>query len=291
MKKILYILICFFSIACEKYITVDLPQPSSKVVVDGYVEAGLPPYILLSRNQGFFEPINSAAINNSPETNAIILINDGLVTDTMLEVDTVINGFTVRGVYVANPLKMIGVPGRKYSISIKTVKNEILTSSALLPGKVPLDSVWFKVAENQTRLGFAWARLSDPDTLGNCYRWFAKRQGKDSSFIAPIGSVFEDKFINGKTFDFAYNRGTVQNSTANEDVNEEAGFYKKGDTIVVKFCTIDRGTFDFWRDAETQIVNTGSPFAVPSNVKSNIIGGIGLFAAYTASYDTIRAAK
>ena len=45
-------------------------------------------------------------------------------------------------------------------------------------------------------------------------------------FIAPSGSVFEDKFINGKAFDFAYNRGHLPNSTASEDENEEAGFYK-----------------------------------------------------------------
>ncbi|MBK9319417.1 MAG: hypothetical protein IPM91_11735 [Bacteroidetes bacterium] len=35
------------------------------------------------------------------------------------------------------------------------------------------------------------------------------------------------------------------------------------------------------------MANNGSPFAVPSNVKSNIIGGRGLFATYSVAYDTI----
>jgi hypothetical protein len=41
------------------------------------------------------------------------------------------------------------------------------------------------------------------------------------------------------------------------------------------------------RDAETQISNNGSPFAVPSNIKTNINGGLGVFSTYSPAYDTI----
>ncbi|CAN5585574.1 hypothetical protein BH11BAC2_BH11BAC2_16620 [soil metagenome] len=273
--------------SCEKDISVDLPRPESKVVVDGYVEAGLPPYILLSRNAGYFDPIDTAALNNNSETGAVIIISDGITTETMTEIDTVIDGNVVKGIYTA--LGMIGTPGRTYTIDITTLKGEKLSSSTKLDLPVSLDSTWFKIQDGKDSLGFVWANLDDPDSLNNCYRWFAKRIGKDDFFIAPFGSTFEDKFINGKKFDFAYNRGMIANSDAEDDNNDEAGFFKKGDTIVVKFCSVDRSTFEFWRDAENQIGNNGSPFAVPSNIKSNIKGGLGLFASYTATYDTVYA--
>ena len=155
-----------------------------------------------------------------------------------------------------------------------------------------MDSVWFQIQESlpdNDSLGYVWATLNDPDKLNNCYRWFAMRVGKDSSFIAPIGSSFEDQFVNGTTFDFAYNRGSIINSTADDDINDEAGFYKTGDSIIVKWCAVDRTTYEFWRDAEIQISNNGSPFASPSSIKSNVTGGLGLFASYSPSYYYLRA--
>lgn len=286
MKKLIFILpILFLAIACEKDISVDLPTPTSKVVVDGYVENGLPPYLILSRNSGYFEPVDSGSLNNNSEKGAIVIVDDGFVRDTMAEIDTIINGNKISGIYIAT--KMFGIAGRNYSLTISTKSGELLSASTKLQGAIPLDSLWFKVQENKDSLGFIWANLNDPDTIGNCYRWFAKRITKDPFFIAPFGSVFEDKFINGKKFDFAYNRGSIQNSTASDDINVESGFFKKGDTVIVKFCTIDHSTFEFWRDAENQLGNNGSPFAVPSNVKSNIKGGLGVWASYNSTLDTL----
>lgn len=293
MKKYLYILLAVFMLSgCEKNIDLDLEDADQKIVVEGYVENGFVPYIILSRSQNYFDPIGQSTLNNLPVRDAIVTISDGIDTIQLTEVDTSINGVSVGGFYIAlDPATliptMIGTPGRTYTLNVRSAEGEEVRATALLPLPVALDSLWFKVQENLDSLGFAWAKLKDPDTIGNHYRWFAKRMNKDNFFIPPFGSTFEDKFINGQRFDFAYNRGSIQNSTAEEDVNEEAGFYKKGDTIVVKFCTVDRSTFEFWRDAENQLGSNGSPFAVPSNIKSNVVGGRGLFATYTASYDTI----
>lgn len=278
--------------ACEKDITVDLPQGTVQVVVDGVVENGLPPYVILSRSQGYFDPIGANTLNTLPLRGATVTLSDGIDSVRLVEIDTVINGLAVGGFYsaldpVAGQIRMIGTPGRTYRLNIITGQGEQVSAVATLHQPRQLDSLWFQVQGELDSLGWAWARLSDPDTLGNNYRWFAKRLGKDAFFIPPFGSVFEDKFINGRTFDFASSRGSVFNSTAEDDNNEEAGFFKKGDTIVVKFCTIDAGTFAFWRDAENQLGGNGSPFAVPSNVKSNIRGGLGIFATYSAVFDTV----
>ena len=274
--------------SCEKDITVDLPSTESKVVVDGYVEPGKPVYVILTRNAPYFAPINASSIN-SFETGATVTVSDGFVTDTLSEIDSIL-GITTKGIYFS--LNMLGVEGRTYTLNIRTTKNEQLSAVTKLQKVVPLDSVWFKIQKSlvgNDSLGYVWATLKDPDTLNNCYRWLAMRVGKDSSFIPPFGSSFDDRFINNTTFDFAYNRGSLLNSSAKDDTNDEAGFFKKGDSIIVKWCAVDRPTYEFWRDAEIQVSNNGSPFATPSVIHSNVNGGLGLFSAYSPSYYYLRA--
>jgi hypothetical protein len=77
--------------------------------------------------------------------------------------------------------------------------------------------LWFRLALQQPERRFASGSLGhgfrDPDTLGNGYRWLAKRINagpdggpKDAGFVAPFFSVFEDRFVNGLTFDFNFAR-------------------------------------------------------------------------------------
>lgn len=58
MKRTLtYSLLCiaaFFYISCNQIIDVDLPSPENSIVVEGSIENGVPPVLLLTRNTPFF---------------------------------------------------------------------------------------------------------------------------------------------------------------------------------------------------------------------------------------------
>lgn len=279
---IILILIVLFS-SCEKDITVDLPQPEEQLVIEGYIEPGQPPYVLISKTAPYFSSFDENSLLQYVVKNAKVTVQcvEDNVTDTLFQVIADTGYF-----YVS--FGMIGQAGKTYNLRVVTEDGKVATATTRIEQPIPLDSIWFKIQEGKDSLGFVWAHLTDPDTLGNNYRWFAKRIGKDSSFIAPIGSVFEDKFINGKSFDFAYNRGSVPNSTAADDTSEvENGFFKTGDVIVVKFCTISNASFKFWRSAETQSSNIGNPFASITPLVSNIEGGIGIWEGYSPSLDTV----
>lgn len=286
------VLVSFLALlsACEKTVTVKLPEVEQLLVVEGYVETGERPYVILSRSLDYFGTLNLNTVTQNTVQGALVTINDGFVADTLIQVP----GF---GVYFSN--RLTGIPGRTYQLTIQA-EGKILSSSTYLSAPIPLDSVWWKVDGRRDSLGFAWAHLTDPDTLGNCYRWFAKRinqytygknigEQKDSIFIAPLGSVFEDRFINGQSFDFNVVRGKTYNSNKEDDLKEENFFFKRGDTIVVKFCSIDRSCFDFWRGEETQVSNNGNPFGSVSPIYGNIKGGLGVWCAYSTSFDTIYA--
>ena len=82
-------------------------------------------------------------------------------------------------------------------------------------------------------------------------------------------------------------RGQFLNSQKEDDQNEESIFFKRGDTIVLKFCSIDRSHFEFWRTEETQVGNNGNPFGSPAPITSNIEGGLGIWGGYATTFDTI----
>lgn len=285
MKKIFLITAStlFLLSACEKEITVDLPDAEQKVVVEGHIEPGEAPFVILTRSSPYFDPVDSATLANTIIFGATVIVSDGITTDTMVPA----LDLTLFPPFYYKAPNMLGAPGRTYSLKVIADGKEF-TAVTTLPYPIPLDSVWFEVQPPSDSLGFAYAHLTDPPGYGNAYRWFAKRLGKDDRFIAPIGSSFDDKFIDGKSFDFGYNRGSKPNSDAADDNNEEHGYFKKGDTIVIKFCAIDNESFLFYRSYETEVGNNGNPFAAPTSIKTNIKGGgLGIWGGYGTSYDTI----
>jgi len=282
------LLVILFMTSCEKNVSVEVPGAEPLIVVEGYIETGENPFLVLSRTLPFFGTINTSTVFQQTIQGAIVTIDDGTMTDTLDQIPGI-------GVYTTT--RIIGQELRSYNLRVE-VEGKILTSTTYIPAAIALDSVWFKVSGTRDSLGFAWAHLTDPDTLGNHYRWFAQRinrytygdlsgKVKDSILIAPSGSVFDDKFINGKSFDLGYQRGNVRNSEKEDDSNDEKFFFKTGDTIVVKFCTLDRAHFEFWRTEETQISSNGNPFGSPAPVTGNINGGLGIWGGYASTFDTI----
>ncbi len=284
---LLCVVILFSFSSCEKEITVDIPRADQKLVVEGYVENGELPYVILTKTYPYFDPVDSTALVGLLVLDAKVYISDGTQTDTLsLTFDSSIFPPLF---YRSNT--MTGEIGKTYNLTIE-YDGKVYTSSTRIPPAISLDSLWFKIQPGKDSLGFVWAHLTDPDSLGNAYRWSAKRIGKDDNFVAPMGSVFEDKFVNGKSFDFAYNRGEKPNSEAIDDNNEERFHFKRGDTLIIKFSSIDRTTFDIWRSIETDISNNGNPFAAPSSVRTNIKGGaIGIWAGYGNSFHGLKAAE
>jgi len=316
MKRLpLFIITAAVLISCEKEITVELPTTPSKVVVEGVIETGQVPIVLLSRTQSFFEPTTISGLASLYITSATVIVSDGIVTDTLDQVcssqlteDQLIAAAAATGISVDLLRQinicawtdlggtMVGMEGRSYSLTVIT-DGRTLTSTTKVPFGIPLDSVWFKLADQRPdddTLGFLWGTISDPDTAGNAYRWMAKRinagsdgDAKDASFVAPLFSTFDDRYVNGLRFDFAYNRGKVAFSSADDDNNEESGYFKMGDTVVVKFSSIGLPENRFYESFSNNVTSQGDMFSSPANVMSNINGGLGVWAGYGSRLDTV----
>ena len=306
MKILNYIsiLIILFS-ACSKPIEFDLPPVNQTLVVEATVESGMPPRVIITNSQGYFDPIDTNTFLEMFVTDAVVKLNDGQnIFD--LEFNVILqNGNFLPG-YTSSDTNAIGQYGKSYSLDIFH-EGDTINASTKIPDPLNLDSLWFEsyAGDYGDTLGFIGALISDPDTVGNCYRWFAKRtnsytynyefpydniigQTKDNRFLAPIGSSIDDKLFNGLTYEFFFPRGEDGLSSAPDDNNLEQGFYKIGDTVVIKSTTTTYPVYLYVRAMENAAVSNGSIFSSPGNLPYNVEGdGIGVFIGYGATYDTL----
>jgi len=304
--------------ACEKEIQVDLPESEPKLVVEGRIETNAFPILQLTQNIGYFEPTDISTFENLFARNATVTVSVDGETHALEEICTqeIPEQFiplvsaslgisqedleTINYCFYTLPLAdilagnvLLGQPGKTYDLTIEWDGNTY-TSSTTIPEPIALDTLWFQ-REGHPEFGFVWAELSDPDTLGNAYRWWAQRINqnesgapKDPTFIAPLGSTFDDRFINGKTVPFGFARGDQQPG----DTPDEFGFFRLGDTVVVKFSAVDIQVYEFLRSFETEAQNAGNPFATPSPIKTNITGNaLGVWAGYGNAIDTVFAVE
>jgi len=296
MKKLTLILALtsLLFASCEKDITVNFPQPPELIVVEGHIEPGGFAYVHLTKNSSYFAPTDLATIMNYVILDATVVVSDGQINDTLhLTLNPAIDPyFPISLLYVGTTI--IGQPNHSYTLKVITKDGKTVTATTTIPSLIPLDSTWFKVEANMDSLGFIWGHLHDPDTMGNAYRWMVKRinhyadgKQKDLGFIADLNSVFDDKVINGKSFDGNFNRPHLSHDTSADNHNIENQMFKKGDTIVLKFMTIDQAHFKFWQTEGIAAQGSGNPFAAPTIIKGNIIGGLGIWGGYGTTYDTI----
>lgn len=265
--------------SCQQKINLKIPDYVQKLVVEGKIENGSHPQVYLTYTMPYFSD-KQVNLTDLIVKGAFVTATDGTTTDTLKEVIPGQGYF-----YKAN--NMIGTQGKTYNLMI-SLNGKTYTAQTSIYAQVKLDTLWFK-PQKQDSLGFIYTHMQEPAGLDNCYRWQAMRIGKDGDFIAPLGSAFDDKFIDGKSFDFAYNRGMLQNSTSDDDNNDEKGYFKKGQNVIVKFSTIGEAEFRFFRSYDANAISNGNPFAAPTNLQSNIQGQnvMGVWCGYNNYIDTV----
>jgi len=286
IKKLLLLLISSFVLwACEKDITLDIPTPEEKVVVEGWIEQDQPAVVMLTKNSGYFAVINSETLQNM------------LVTDAIVRLKEVETGIEEVLTLVFNPLSfppfqykgntILGKVNHTYALQVELSNNKVLNAVTTIPSIVAMDSVWFEADVRYDTLGQLVVKFQDPAALGNYYRVFTKRIPQDSRFVPVFGSVYDDIFFNGQMVEYAFYRGIDRFVPENEDEGFERFFFKLGDTVIAKVSSIDQAHFKFWQSYEYAIYSGGNPFASPITLNSNIEGGLGVWGGYAAYYDTI----
>lgn len=312
MKKILIPLLIILAVAsCTKEVKIDIPGYEEQLVIDGRIETDMPPIILISKTKDIYSPTDMNAYLNSFVSGAVVTVSNGDTTVVLDEICTDnlppgteqmaadLFGIPVAELpnyhicaYTTFNTAIWGEVGKTYTLTVQ-FEGKTYTSSTKILQPTALNNVYWKQDEDAPQgFGFSWANLSDPAGQYDAYMWEVKRldigddgQPKDAAFKATFAPVWDDEFINGTTFDFAFENP----NNRDEDIPDEQKFYYGiGDTVVIKLSKLDVDVYEFLEKKYLQLQTTGNPFASPTAIPTNIKGGaLGVWAGYSPHFDTL----
>lgn len=282
---IVFIFLLFFS-SCEKDINFNLKDADSQMVVEATIENGKAPVVILSSSLDYFSQISPEILTKSFVHNAIIVISDSTQSRQLQEygypVSTTGDSLYYYTTDSVGSHAFLGTFNTSYNLQIQ-VNNQQYTSQTTIPALAKkIDSLWWKPAPNNpdTAKIVVVARVTDPPGYGNYIRYFTSVNS--GPFLPGLNSVYDDQIVDGTTYDVDVDQGVDRNQKI--DLNNYAFFYR-GDSVVVKFCNIDKATYDFWRTMEYNYQSIGNPFSTPTTVLGNISNNaLGYFGGYAAQY-------
>ncbi len=284
MKKWGWLAVVLFAfVSCEKDIQLQPEIQAPKLVVEAQIEDGQAPYVILSSSLNYFSTIDAATLNGTYVRNAKVSISDGSRNVALQEYSVPIgNGYFFYYYSTGTGGTLFGEQGKTYQLSIET-GGQLYRSTTHIPFLTKkIDSLWWKKApfNTDTNKVVLMSRVTDPLGLGNYIRYFTKVNSEE--FFPGMNSVFDDQIVDGKTYDIQIDQGVTKNQKIKF---EDYGYFKRGDTVIVKMCNIDKASFDFWKTWEFAYQSIGNPFSTPGKVIGNIDnGGLGSFCGYAVQY-------
>jgi len=228
-------------VSCERVIQLDLKNSTPKIVIQGNIYDQPGPYIVRISNSVNFD----ASSNYPPVTGAKVVITDNFGQNEILTE-------TTAGTYLTSRLR--GVPGRTYSLAVKT-GNDTYLSSAEMPYAVAMDSIYFSSSlfsgEKITTI-----RLLDPPFTVNYYRFIY--------FINNVQQkvfyVLDDELFQGASIRYALiSRGS--------DIK-----LVKGDHVSVWLESVDHSVYEYFRTAGSDEGESASPANPVSNISNGALG-------------------
>jgi hypothetical protein len=279
---------------CEKNIDIDIDAPQPLLVVEAYINNLLPQYnyVVLSRSQGFFEPV----LQSPSVSGARVSITEGqaqpgqpVVWNPATRVPlTELNNPLVppafrNGVYfdartVTNPQQaLLGKINTYYLLEIETGTQRYNAITYLMP-PVAVDSVVpgyaFTDEEGRDKMRLT-NHYQDPDTAGNRQLYYWRFNENRTNFgwggLNRSRAPGTDNLSNSEYIRLTHPQG-----------------FDRGDTVNYYMASVTRDVWTFW-DSFNKARDNDGPFATPVTLATNIngINVTGCFSGLSLSTKTV----
>jgi hypothetical protein len=300
MKKYGFFILLLLFASCEKTLNLSLNSSSNKMVVEGVIERGQVPYVVLSNSMGFFSRIDLNSLQYIK--GAVVTITDlntsKSITLREYSIDTTIGqetfSFTLYGPDITDTeaMNFKGQEEHFYKLHITSAMGE---SEAItkVPTVVNIDSFWLEpVPGDEDKFKLLKGRYADPDTFGNSLHYQTqnkkyKKTGEPEIFYDPFVVAYDDAVINGTTFPITFDLGFNRNHTYPDGEGFNQGYLRKGDTVTLKYSSIDRAVYRFYEGLDQSRNSVGNPFATPLKIQGNVSNALGVWAGFGTQYFTI----
>lgn len=248
------------SMSCERtrIVEVNLPPSQTQTSVECYLEPGQPIKLALAETQDTYQ---KQTLPEDFYAGAFITITHSGTIDTLtfnLQQDT-INSFGK--IYNYSSPQIINYnEGEVFSLYIKTSKGKVITGYTSFINKVHIDSIYAPF-NNRDKVNLK-IDFNDNQATRDYYRITIAHDTIGLQQRAQL--LFSDELF----------------QTSKVSINPSNDFSDE-DSLQVLLYHLDKPYYDFVRSVNDAIQANGNPFAVPSQIKSNITGGVGIFQALT----------
>ncbi len=287
---------------------IDIPGYKQQLVVDGNIEAGGHPIVILSQSANIYSESYITAYVNSFVSDAdvkVVVENDTFQLDYILSTDLPVSSqkklaemlriewseLLQLPIRVYSSTSLIAQAEKTYELIIDH-QGKNYTAKTYLPAPTPLQSIYWKLEPETGEYGYSWARLQDPPGQFDAYKWEVRRINKvngedlDQTFRRGFGAYREDRYFDGLTFDFYYQNPLKRKDSTHLEIYKR--YYRLGDSVVVKFSKMDKKTYDFFDKKSAQMESSDNPYSTPINIPTNLTGGaLGIWAGFSPWYDTL----
>ncbi len=288
MKLFVFVCSILLLVSCEKNIDLNLHEAEKIVVVDASIENNMAPVVVLTNSFDYYSKIDLQLLAGSFIHDADVSISDGIQTYKLKE-HSIDFGAGIQLFYYSvdttnGASQLTGQFNTSYNLKIISKGKEYTATTTIPELANTADSLWWKPAPFNADTGnvVIMVKATDPPGLGNYIRYFTKKNS--DRFLPGENSVYDDQVIDGSTYEIRVDPGIDRNNKISFDEN----YFRRGDTVTLKLCNIDRVTYRFWLTMEFAYQSIGNPFASPNKVLGNISNGaLGAFSGYAAFYKTI----
>ena len=242
------------------------------VVVEGSIEAGKYPSVLLTFSSSFGQDVDTAYVLKHVINHAIVTVSDGTDTEVLSfgKKPGLIPPFEYYG------SKISGVPGKTYSLRIE-VDGKVITGETTIPEPVDLDKIHFLKATPNDTIGYFHIQFKDNPQETRYYQVATRLVDKETAFTPCLFGTMSNVLFAGKEdISMQINKGPILYPKSSFDT-----FFVTGKEVEIRFSTISKAGYLFWNSWQEEVLNSQNPiFPAHTSLKSNIQGGIGIWCGY-----------
>ncbi len=272
-------LLLFFT-SCKKDLPIEAATPKQQLVVEGYIEQDRYPRVYLTKTSPYFQKIDSMAMWKLLGSVGKVTI----ATKSDTEVLTLRSNFKQFPPFYFEGTEIKGKVGEEYHLKVE-LHGKVYTSKTTITPPVTLSQLEVKTNPIDAAKKYFFIRFLDPSLQKNYYKIYVKRIGIDQDFMSCYLSTFTDFLFDGKENSFEVLKG--YSPLSDKEMNR---YFQKGDSVHLKFCTINKEQFDYWKKIESLLTISSNPFGLSSAEAPSMIdgGALGIWSGQGASYYPIK---
>lgn len=250
------------------------------LVVEGWIEEGMPPVVMVTHAVDLTG--DSASFDGFVEKWARVSVYDG--DKQYLLTGRVNKDYVPSFIYTSSRLH--GQVGHTYRLVVETESDTVEAVATMLPAPsiTRVESVPVEGSDSLFSLR-AYAEGIEPDGY---YKFFSTTVGVETrSYGTFLGTFAGSRY--STTEGWPITRGIY---STYDDSRDFSHYYTLGSRVTVKLSAIGPELYDFWNVYDSNIsLSQNLLFTFAGNCPTNIIGGLGYWAAYGTGRMTVRVGK